>query len=171
MATEMRPSTDIVVRPVNENLLWPESLDTPGYVPHHMKRSASAQFPVLEVVQRLLHRLTPHGGDLEKLLALIGLYQAIRPVCTHLKDFLIWAFTVQVTIPETDAVARDVLGYIGAEVILKSRSRSAMLVTGGLQDPNDDYHRMMMTRSRGSGRNRTDNEVLVLPPIGTKLFW
>ncbi|OAL48574.1 P-loop containing nucleoside triphosphate hydrolase protein [Pyrenochaeta sp. DS3sAY3a] len=171
MATELKPSTDLVVHPVNENQLWPESLDTPGYVPRHMKRSASAQFPVLEVVQRLLRRLTPHGGDLEKLLALIGLYQAIRPACAYLKDFLIWAFTVQVIIPENDAVARDVLGYIGAEVILKSRSRSAMLVTGGLQDPNDDYHRMMMTRGRGSGKNRTDNEVLVLPPIGTKLFW
>ena len=87
----------------------------------------------MEVIQRLLYRLKPSGvGDLEKILALVGLYQAAQPVYKHLKGLFIWAFTVQVTIPETDPVAREVLAWMGAEVILNSHTRSAMLVTGGL---------------------------------------
>ncbi|KAL6707989.1 hypothetical protein ACN47E_003663 [Coniothyrium glycines] len=151
--------------------LWTEPLDTPGYVPQHLKRSATVQYPILEVVQRLLYRLKSSGADLEKLLALIGLYQAVRPVYHHLKDFIIWAFTSQITIPEADPVAKEVLGWMGAKVFADSRSRDVMLVTGGMQDANDDFHRRMMIPRGGAGRERIDDEVLCLPPIGTKLFW
>ena len=129
----------------NSTQLWSESLETPGLVPQHLKRAARGQFPILEVIQRLLYRLKPSGGDLEKVLALIGLYQAARPVYTHLKDFLVWAFTVQLAIPETDPVAKEVLAWMGSKVILNSHTRSAMLVTGGMQDANDDFHRRMVS--------------------------
>ena len=175
MPTPPAPSADLTVpevAPRDPTKLWPEPLDTPGYIPRHMKQSATAAFPILEVIQRLLYRLKPSGGDLEKILALIGLYQAVRPVYNHLKDICIWAFTVQVTIPENDAVAKEVLAWMGSEVILKSRSRSVMLVTGGMQDPNDDFHRrMMVPRGPGKGPDRVNDEVLCLPPIGTRLFW
>lgn len=169
-------STDLIVpqRPAgDERQLWPEPLDTPGYIPRHMKRSATASFPVLEIVQRLLYRLrsSASGGDLEKVLALIGLYQAVRPAYNHLKELCIWAFTVQVTIPENDPVSREVLAWMGSEVILKRRTRSAMLVTGGLQDPNDDFHRRMMLARGPLTNDRANDEVLCLPPIGTQLFW
>jgi chaperone BCS1 len=122
------PSTDLTFSPGKASQLWPEPLDTPGLIPRHLKRSATGQFPILEVIQRLLYRLKPSGvGDLEKILALVGLYQAAQPVYKHLKGLFIWAFTVQVTIPETDPVAREVLAWMGAEVILNSHTRSAML--------------------------------------------
>lgn len=174
MATPPTASTDLVVAQdasSAEEKVWPEPLDTPGYIPRHMKRSATASFPILEVIQRLLYRLKPSGGDLEKILALIGLYQAVRPVYGHLKDFCIWACTVQVTIPENDPVAKEVLAWMGSKVILNSRTRNAMLVTGGLQDPNDDFHRRMIMRGPAAMEKRVDDEVLCLPPIGTRLFW
>jgi chaperone BCS1 len=167
------PSTELIVSSSSaKSQLWREPLDTPGYIPRHLKRAATGQFPILEIIQRILYRLKPNGGDLEKLLALIGLYQAIRPVYKHLKDFCLWALTSQVTIPESDPIAREVLAWMGSEVILKSHTRNAMLVTGGLQDANDDYHRrMMMPPRRAGGVDKIDSEVLALPPIGTRLFW
>ncbi|CAI9630527.1 unnamed protein product [Alternaria burnsii] len=174
MAASMsEPSTDLTFSPGKTSQLWPEPLDTPGLIPRHLKRSATGQFPILEVIQRLLYRLKPSGvGDLERILALVGLYQAAQPVYKHLKGLFIWAFTVQVTIPETDPVAREVLAWMGAEVILNSHTRSAMLVTGGFQDPNDDFHRrMMVARNPGAAADKVDEEVLCLPPIGTRLFW
>lgn len=146
------PSTDVAPyqAPQGDSIqLWSEPLDTPGYIPRHLKRAATSQYPILEVLQRLLYRVQPSSsssssGDLEKLLALIGLYQAVRPVYHQLKHLCIWALTVQVTIPETDPVAKEVLAWMGSEVILTSRTRSAMLVTGGMQDANDDFHRRMV---------------------------
>ena len=124
--------------------LWSEPLDTSGLVPHRLKRAVTAQYPILEVLQRLLYRIQPGGGDLEKVLALIGLYQALVPVYRHLKTLLAWMFTVQVTIPETDPVAKDVLAWVGSQVISNSHTRNAMLVTGGVQDANDDFHRRLV---------------------------
>lgn len=153
--------------------IWPEPLDTPGYVPHHLKRAASGQFPILELIQRVLYRLKPSGvGEVEKLLALIGLYQTLRPVYTHIKDFCIWALTVQVTVPESDPVAKEILAWIGSEVITNSHSRNAMLVTSSMQDANDDFHRrMIMPPPPGVAMDKRDDGVLCLPPIGTRLFW
>lgn len=155
--------------------LWPEPLDTPGYIPRHMKRSATTSFPILEVIQRLLYRLRSraHGGDIEKVLALIGLHQAIRPVYRYVKDFLIWALTVQVVIPESDQVAREVLSWMGANVIQNSRTRNAMLVTSGAQDMHNDVmsRRMIMPHIPIAGAERIEDEVVCLPPIGTRLFW
>ncbi|CAE7193851.1 hypothetical protein CFE70_007278 [Pyrenophora teres f. teres 0-1] len=154
--------------------LWPEPIDTPGYIPHHLKRSATSQFPVLELMQRMLYRLKP-GGDLEKVLALIGLYQAIRPLYAHLKKFFFWAFTVQVTISDTDPVAKDVLAWMGSNVILNSYSRSAMLVTGGVQGQEDAVHLHISKMYHGgiqeAGTEKDTKEVFSLPPIGTQLFW
>ena len=155
--------------------LWPEPLDTPGYIPRHMKRSATASFPILEVIQRLLYRLKSHApsSDIEKLLALIGLHQAVRPVYKYLKDFILWALTVQVTIPETDPVAKEILAWMGTNVIKDSRTRNAMLVTSSTQDMNNDPmgRRIVLPHIPIVGPERTDDEVICLPPIGSRLFW
>lgn len=174
---EALPSTALVtsgdVVPVKAPSLWSEPLDTTGLIPHNFKRAARNQFPILEILQRLLYRIKPSSDDLEKLLALIGLIQAVRPVYGYMKDLLAWLLTVQITIPEMDPVAKDVLAWVGSEVIMNSRTRSAMLVTGGSHDPNDDFHkRMMMARNQNqTNRRKGSDEVLCLPPIGTKLFW
>ena len=70
------------IPPRDDKQLWPEPLDTPGLVPYHMKRSATAAYPYLEVIQRLLYRfrLGPGVGEVEKVLALIGLYQTLKPL-------------------------------------------------------------------------------------------
>ncbi|RAR12477.1 P-loop containing nucleoside triphosphate hydrolase protein [Stemphylium lycopersici] len=153
--------------------IWPERLDTPGYIPHHLKRSASGQFPILEVIQRLLYRLRPSGlGNLERLLAIIGLYRAICPLYTHLKDLFIWAFTVHVTIPEYDPIAKDVIAWVGSEVVANSHSQSAMLVTGGISDPREDYLKRVLGPSGGGPvMDEKDDDVFCLPPIGTRIFW
>jgi chaperone BCS1 len=174
----MSTPTDLIVPKAavlkpSPDQLWPESLDTPGVIPRHLKRTATTSFPILEVLQRILHRLRPRGtaDDLEKVLALIGLYQAVRPVYNHLKDFLLWACTAQVTIPESDPVARNVLAWMGAEVILNSRTRSAMLVSGGLENINNNMHHHMRFPGPGAGADHTDDEVVCLPPLGTRIFW
>jgi chaperone BCS1 len=172
MPTLSTSTTELAVSPPRENpdatQLWPEPLDTPGYIPRHLKRAATAQYPLLEVLQRLLYRLKPSGGDLEKVLALIGLYQAIRPVYQHLRDFCIWAFTVQVTIPEHDPVAKEVLAWMGTNVIRDSHTRSAMLVTGGLQDANDDFHRRMVSAySTGCQSSPSSVVVALFEPLLT----
>lgn len=82
--------------------LYSEPLDTPGVIPTHLKRAATAQFPLFEIIQRFLLRLQPAGtvADLEKIVAVIALYNAAEPAYRHIKDFLTWSFTCQVTIPE-----------------------------------------------------------------------
>lgn len=139
-----KPSPPASLMLPGNSALWSEPLDTSGLIPHHLKRAATTQFPILEVLRRLLYRMQLSGGGLEKILSLIGLYEAVRPVSRHLKDLLAWAFTVQVTIPETDPVAKDVLAWMGSQVISDSYTHSAMLVTGGVQDSNDDFHRRMV---------------------------
>lgn len=169
------PTTTLSIqKPENDTLLWPESLATPGIIPRHLKRSATAAFPVLEVLQRLLYRLRPHGtsgGDLEKALALIGLYQAVRPVYTHFKELFLWAFTVQITIPESDPVSKEILGWMGSEIVSKSRTRSAMLLTGSIDNMNGPFPHQLRFPGTGPGNGPADDEVLCLPPLGTRIFW
>ncbi|KAF2027797.1 P-loop containing nucleoside triphosphate hydrolase protein [Setomelanomma holmii] len=173
----MSTSTDLVipnaaVRVPPEDQLWPEALDTPGLVPRHLKRTATRSFPLLEVLQRLLYRFRPSGtaGDLEKVLAIIGLYQTVRPVYNYLRDFFLWSCTSQVTVPESDPVAKNVLAWMGAEVILNSRTRSAMMISGGLENLNNGFPNPM--RFPGpAGPEHTDDEVVCLPPLGTRIFW
>lgn len=108
MEAPIAPSTDLVVAaPVqlaNDNLqTWPEPVDTPGILPRHLIRQASSRVPLLEIIHRLLYRLRPDThSDLDKILAVVALYSAAIPVYNYLKDFAIWAFTVQITIPEHD---------------------------------------------------------------------
>ncbi|KAF2833576.1 hypothetical protein CC86DRAFT_415436 [Ophiobolus disseminans] len=150
--------------------LWPEPLDTPGVIPHHLTRAAAESSPILEVLQRVVYRLRPNGtGDLEKALALLALYQAIRPAYEHLKGLFLQACTVQVAIPESDPVAKEILAWISAEVVLKSRTRSAMLVTGGLETNINYNHPLRYPDSESKKDN--DQEVVCLPPVGTRLFW
>jgi chaperone BCS1 len=160
--------------------LWPEPLDSPGIIPRHLKRSATASFPILEVLQRIISRLRPRGttSDLEKVLALIGLYQAARPVYGHLKDLFFWAFTVEITVAESDPIAKEVLAWMGAEVIRSAHTRSAMLVTGGLDTSNHNAYTGFAQSMRfspppppGSRQDRVHDEVACLPPIGTRIFW
>jgi chaperone BCS1 len=172
------PSTDLVLAPPTVSTeLWPEPLDSPGIVPRHLKRAATASFPVLEVLQRILYRLRPTGtsttGDLERVLAVIGLYQAVRPVYNHLKEFFLWACTVQITVPESDPVAKDIMAWMGAEVIPSSRTRSAIMVTGGTENNNPiKFHpTMRFPGSNPDMRDPADDVVVCLPPMGTRIFW
>lgn len=165
--------SDATTLPPSHTQLWPEPLDTPGIIPQHLKRSATADFPVLEVLQRLLYRLRPFGGtggDLEKALALIGLYQAIRPVYRHLRDFFLWAFTVQISVPESEPLAKEILSWMGSEVVNKSRTRSAMLVAGGSEHASVYINHIRLPGQTAHG-DQGNAEILCLPPVGTRLFW
>lgn len=164
-------STDLVVQQPSSVELWPEPLNTPGVIPHHLTRATAVSSPLLEVIQRTLYRLRPTGtGDLEKVLALLALYQAIRPVYNTLKDFFLWACTVQVTIPENDPVAKEILAWVGEEIVQKSHTRSAILITGGWEASVEDFRHAL--RNPGAAPKRDDDqEVVYLPPLGTRLFW
>lgn len=104
----MSAPTDLVVasptRPAGDALqAWPEPVDTPGILPHHLLRRVSSQVPLLEILHRWLYRIRPDThSDLDKVLAAIALYSAAVPVLRALKGLALWAFTVEVTIPESD---------------------------------------------------------------------
>lgn len=154
--------------------IWSEPLNTPGIVPRHLKRSATTSFPILEVIQRILSRFRPQGtsSDIEKVLALIGLYQAVQPVYGLLRDFFFWAFTVEITVSESDPVAKEIMAWMGAEVIRTAHTRSAMLVTGGLENFNlAPLNHPMRFAHPPMGAEGVDEEVACLPPIGTRIFW
>ncbi|KAH4220562.1 hypothetical protein HBH70_071420 [Parastagonospora nodorum] len=154
--------------------IWPEPLDTPGIVPRHLKRSATTSFPILEVIQRILSRLRPQGtsSDIEKVLAVIGLYQAVQPVYGLLRDFFFWAFTVEITVAESDPVAKEIMAWMGAQVIRTTHARSAMLVTGGLENTNlAPFTHPMRFSHPPMGGEGVDAEVACLPSIGTRVFW
>lgn len=174
VATDLVPTTLDSSALSTTTELWPEPLNTPGIIPRHLKRSATASFPILEVLQRIISRLRPQGttNDIEKVLALIGLYQAVRPVYGHLKDFFFWAFTVEITVAESDPIAKEVLAWMGSEVIRNAHTRSAMLVTGGMENVSNNGfpHPMRFPPPPLSG-HRVDDEVTCLPPIGTRIFW
>lgn len=175
LVAHVPPNTTLSIqKPGNDTSLWPEPLTTPGVIPRHLKKSATAAFPILEVLQRLLYRLRPQGtsgSDLEKALALIGLYQAVRPVYSHIKKLFLWAFTVQITVPESDPVSKEILGWMGSEIVSKSRTRSAMLLTGSIDNMNGPFPHQMRFPGTGPGNDRVDDEVLCLPPLGTRIFW
>lgn len=183
------PSTDLVVaqplRPVvDPDQTWPEPVDTPGILPRHLIRSASSHLPFLEIIHRLLYRIRPDShSDLDKVLAAIALYSAAVPAYRYLKDFVKWAFTVQVTIPDNDPAAKDILAWMSVEVMQNRHSRSAMIVTdnGAQQDTMTRYgHHVNMMMLQGGRRYKkprrrasidNEDEVSCSPPIGSRIFW
>ncbi|OAK96026.1 P-loop containing nucleoside triphosphate hydrolase protein [Phaeosphaeriaceae sp. SRC1lsM3a] len=171
-ADVLAPPAAIGATPASTEI-WPEPLSTPGVVPRHLMRSATTQFPIIEVLQRLLNRIHLGGttGGLEKVLALLGLYQAIKPATRYLKDFLIWAFTVQITIPEGDPVCKEILAWMGAEVMRDGRTRSAMLVTGGTENNINGMPMPGRFSMHHPNNDRVDDKVACLPPIGSRVFW
>ncbi len=65
---------------------------------------------------------------------------------------------------------------MSANVIQKSRSRSALIVTDGSQQDDVGYGRRLMIgpSSRVGYRNMqaiVENEVKCVPPIGSRIFW
>jgi chaperone BCS1 len=63
---------------------------------------------------------------------------------------------------------------MGAEVVQRRYARSAMLVTGGLESHDHSYHQQVrMTRFPTAARSeqRDAQDVVCLPPLGTRLFW
>jgi chaperone BCS1 len=166
MAAASRPPTAV----------WPESLDTPGIIPRHVMRAVSEALPIFEVLQRALRRLGLHGttGELEKVVALIGFYKAVKPVYNYLKSFFWWAFTSHVTISEHDPAAKEVLAWMGAEGTHNSHTRQAVLVTssagtGNAGSTEEAYLRLLSGSDITSGRG--DRKSACLPTIGTRLFW
>lgn len=162
----------VVSRPTsNETRVWSEPLSTPGYIPQHLKRVATSQYPIVEILQRLLYRLQPNS-DLEKVLALVALYNAVQPVYRHIKDFFFWAFTVDLAIPERDPVAKEVMGWISSEILTKHHTRTAMLTTGALYDPIEDTQSRIYGPLNFSNAITLEDEVQNLrPPIGKRIFW
>lgn len=149
-------------------------MDTPGIIPRHITRAAAASSLLLEILQRLLYRFRPPGtGDLEQALALLGLFRAIRPIYNILRDAMFWAFTVEITIPEADPVAKEVLAWMGAEVVQKRHTHSAMLVTNGASDLKTNSIQNMRRYAQGQPQldDQGQQDVAFVPPIGTRLFW
>ncbi|KAJ8114697.1 hypothetical protein OPT61_g3475 [Boeremia exigua] len=182
MATSTLPSTSLAVAaPVQAApdplQTWPEPVDTPGILPRHLMRRVSSQLPFLEILHRFLYRIRPGTHyDLDKAVAVIALCSAAVPVYGCVKGLAAWAFTVQITIPDNDPVAKDILAWMSANVIQKSRSRSAMIVTEGSQYDEMNFSRRLMIgpSSRVGYRNMqgvVDNEVTCSPPIGSRIFW
>ncbi|KAH7389427.1 P-loop containing nucleoside triphosphate hydrolase protein [Phaeosphaeria sp. MPI-PUGE-AT-0046c] len=168
----LAPPTAIDATPVTTEI-WPEPLNTPGVIPRHLMRAATINFPLIEVLQRLLRRLRPEDttDGLEKVLAILGLYQATRPAMRYLKKFFIWAFTVQITIPEGDPVAKEVLAWMGARVMRDGHTRNAMLVTGGTENHVNGMPLPGRFSMHHPTNDRIDDKVACLPPIGTRVFW
>jgi chaperone BCS1 len=176
-------STELVVTaPIRDTLeTWPEAVDTPGILPRHLIRQTSAGLPFLEILHRLLYRIQPDThSNLDNVLAAIALYSAAVPVYSFLKELAFWAFTVQVTIPEHDPAAKDVLAWMSTEVVQNRRSRSAMIVTEGSQQEDMGYAGFMARRfmigptGKGGHRNKkasVENQVSCSPPLGSRIFW
>jgi chaperone BCS1 len=176
--------TSLVVPPVSalpptktsgDLALYSEPLDTPGVIPKHLKRAATTQFPLFEIVQRFLLRLRPGIVvlDLEKIVAIIALYNAAEPAYRHIKAFLTWSLTCQVTVPEHDPVAREVTEWMASNVIGKSMlTRGAMIVsnTSPEQGGSMQMFQHMIANQSGVDVGNSD-EPQCLPPIGKRIFW
>ncbi|KAF2690694.1 P-loop containing nucleoside triphosphate hydrolase protein [Lentithecium fluviatile CBS 122367] len=161
--------------PSTELALYNEPLDTPGVIPKHLKRAATAEYPLFEILQRFLLRLQPGnaGGELEKFLAVLALYKAVAPAYRHFKIFITWALTSQVTIPEHDPVAREVSTWMASHVIGKSMmTRGAMIVSTNSMDHGGSLNmfQQMITQDNGAGGSDS-SETQCLPPIGKRVFW
>lgn len=111
--TDVLPLPAAKVAMPADTAIWPEPLNTPGVVPRYLLQSTARKLPILEVLQRLLRRFRPDSATdgLEKVLAALGLYQAFSPATRYLKELCIWAFTVEITISESDPVAKEVLAW------------------------------------------------------------
>jgi len=112
--------------------LYREPVTTPGVVPSHLKRATVDANPFIEVAQRFLIHIKPgSGASIEKLVALVALYKVVSPVWRYIKELALRLLTSRISIPEYDPVAQEVIQWVSAQVINKSRlSTSATVVTG-----------------------------------------
>lgn len=153
-------------RPASINI-YKQPLDSPGLVPVHQKQAVAVGLPILEILQRLLYRLQS-GYNLDKVLALIALYRAGVPVYRYLKHIFVYLFTSQITVPEYDPVGKEILAWMSSEVMSKSSTTKAMVVTGG--DDGGIYEQENYYRHMGQ-RGQAAQLVQYMPPIGKKVFW
>ncbi|KAF2117921.1 P-loop containing nucleoside triphosphate hydrolase protein [Lophiotrema nucula] len=155
-----------------------EPLDTPGIVPQHLKRRVVQGIPLVEIFQRLLYRVRPglpgHLDDI--ILGGIALLIAGAPIYQFIKRQLLQWVTSEITIPENEPIAREVLQWMSANVVAKVISNSgatqAMVVSSNDLNAMDPYMSAMYGR-RGMGamaHEKTD-ELQALPPVGSKVFW
>ncbi|KAF2704880.1 P-loop containing nucleoside triphosphate hydrolase protein [Pleomassaria siparia CBS 279.74] len=153
--------------------VYKEPLDSPGLVPAHFKRTLLSSLPFLEILQRLAYRLQP-GYNLDKVLALIALYKAGTPVYEYLRDAFLDFCTSCITIPEHDPVFKEILAWMSSEVMSKTSTTKALIMTGGISgnaSDHDNYYLGKMAQQRGQVVHTTSDEVQCMPPIGRRIFW
>jgi chaperone BCS1 len=116
--------------------LYREPVTTPGLVPSHLKRATADANPLIEVLQRFLVHVNPGSGsaaNIEKLVALVALYKVVSPVLRYATDLFLRLLTSRISIPEHDPVAQEIIQWVAAEVVNKSRlSTSATVMTGDM---------------------------------------
>lgn len=96
--------------------LYSEPLDSDGIVPVRFQKALVISFPILEIIQRCLHRL-PINGNLDTVIALITLYQIARPAWDIARSLFIRFATSSISIAEHDPVAKEVIAWMSANVM------------------------------------------------------
>jgi chaperone BCS1 len=116
--------------------LYREPVTTPGLVPRYLKRATVDAYPLIEVMQRFLAHMSPGSGSaatIEGIVALVALYKVIAPVWRYATDLFLRSLTSRISIPEHDPVAQEILQWVAAEVVNKSRlSTRATVMTGDI---------------------------------------
>ncbi|KAF2794707.1 P-loop containing nucleoside triphosphate hydrolase protein [Melanomma pulvis-pyrius CBS 109.77] len=150
--------------------IYRQPLDSPGLVPVHQKQAVAVGLPILEILQRLLHRLQS-GYSLDTVLALIAIYKAGVPVYKCLTHVFVYLFTSQVTVPEYDPVAKEILAWMSSEVMSKSRTTEAMILSSGDDSSffgKENFYRHVGQRASAA---QLSDDVQYMAPIGKKIFW
>lgn len=110
--------------------LYREPITTPGLIPLHLKQATVAEIPVIEVVQRFIsHLKLGSGATVENFLALVALFKVVKPAWRYLKDLFLRFFGSRVSIPETDPVAQEIIQWMSTEVIDKTITTTATMVS------------------------------------------
>ena len=99
-------------------------------IPRHLKQLAVAQNPIIEIAHRFISQLRPNSGtELERLVALIALFGVVSPLWSRFKKLTLKLFASRISVPETDPIAQEIMQWISAEVIDKSLTTSATVVS------------------------------------------